>query len=431
MKTSRFGIEIEFYNLQKKDAAKVLAKVFNSKVSSNSSYKFKVKDSKNRIWTITTDRSLHNAVDEPKPYKQQYCGEFITPIITHDDLPMLFKAVEALKDAGAKSDGEHGCSVHVHIDETGLSTKDICNLCRQHRTIYQDIATSFHLTKTQQTVFTKNLPSKFISSLSDTTTKSQLKELWYKYVDVLKRPEITHYNKSRYSVINLHSMYEGKGIELRYFKFFTLLDTKLLENIINYSLMVTKSRTKIYKTLPAYIDAMNEEDELHIDKDILLKQKVLRVKPAKQEDLDKIYKLYADREEWFNNKKIKQWINYTSNNPKEIFADLIDNDLLYKVCANNEIVGAFELCTKSKYWKDNDKALYVCRVVTKVETRDLGSIIFKYCEDVCRAKHITRLRSYYPAKNKKLGNLLKEYEFKVEKTYKTDLNEFSLIEKNI
>ena len=431
MKSSKFGVEIEFYNMTKKNAALILSKYFGNKIISTSSYKFKVKDSSGRYWTITTDRSLHNSVDEPKPYKQQYCGEFITPILTYQDMKTLLDIAELLNKGGAKSDGEHGCSVHVHVDESGLTTKDLCDLCKQHNKIYKDIAKCFHLTRTQKTVYAKILPDKFISSLTDNITRQQLRERWYRYVDVLSRNPDSHYNKSRYSVFNLHSMFEGHGVELRYFKFFTNIDTKLLENIINYSLMITKQRNTLYTSINDLLDAINSEQELQIDKDILLHQKILKIKKATAEDLDELYKLYEDRVEWFKTKRIKQWSTFTKSHPKEDFKSLIKDGVIYKAVIGNELVGAFEFSTKSRSWHSTDKALYLWGVVTKVGTRDIGDQIVSYCEDVCRGKGIQRLRGFYLKNNKKLADIYKDCGFKIDRTYKIDSIEFSLIEKMI
>ena len=420
----RFGVEIEFYNLTKPKADSVLKSCLEGSKSINS-YKF-IERYKGRDWTITADRSLHNTVDEPKPYKQQFCGEFITPILTLKDLPLLINIVNKLDEAGAKSDAAHGCSVHVHVDVSHLKTKDLIHICRQHNKIYDDIYEVFNLTRTQRDTFAKKLPKAFMDSLSETMTPTQLKESWYRNCNKYVQDRTTHYNKSRYHAVNLHSMYEGRGIEYRYFKFYTKLDSELLEAIVLYSLHMSLPSSKIFSSLDKLLADMFKDDPKYID--ILLNQFPCKVEAATKEDLDKIYNLYIERVDWFKKKNIKQWSTYTKDYPKSSFEVLVDKELLYKVIINDEIIGAFELSRSSKIWDSKDNALYLWRFVTKVGTRGIGRKIIDFCIKECKKQNTELLRTFNLAKNKKLEAIFDEYGFKTAKYYDTKTSKFSLRE---
>lgn len=420
----KFGVEIEFYNASKKSVAQLVQKILGGKLNIANSYRYEVLVG-DKKWQIVKDASLHNSVDEPKPYKQQFTGELVTPILTYKNLPVLLNLVEEMEKENVKSDREHGCSVHVHVDANHLSLEDIKQLCRQHYVIYDELVDKFCLSDRQVKTFAKNLSSKFIKELDNITSKDKLRSSWYGYHNPYQQKQTSHYNKSRYTIFNLHSMYEGHGVEYRYFKFYGNLDSYLLKNIINYSLLMTLPHDKVYDNLEDLLENIST-DKIKVDSKLLLNQQRYEVTNASIDDVVCIYDLYQERVNWFKEKRIKQWTSYLQDHPKEELSKLIQSGCMYKVLLNNTLVGAFELSNNSELWKDSDSAYYLRGAVAKVGTRGIGKKIVSFCRKKCREDNKKYLREYNATYNKKLDKLFEDKGFKLVKHYSPDKVKFSL-----
>ena len=119
LKSQTFGVEIEGYGLSKAEAAKTLAKLFGTPYTGGTT----ALDGQGRRWTLKEDCSLRGR----QPL------EFVTPILTYEDLPLLRRVVEALKGAGMKADAKHQDGLHIHIGADGHTARTILNLANQMR----------------------------------------------------------------------------------------------------------------------------------------------------------------------------------------------------------------------------------------------------------------------------------------------------------
>ena len=97
-----YGIEIEFTNITRKNAAEVIRKVLNGTYKEGTTRDtYLIEDQQGRGWKLTKDVSIHGT-------SSQQC-ELVTPILTMPDLLTLKAIVKALKEAGAKSSNKlHG-----------------------------------------------------------------------------------------------------------------------------------------------------------------------------------------------------------------------------------------------------------------------------------------------------------------------------------
>ena len=100
-----YGIEIEFTNITRKNAAEVIRKTLNGTYKEGTTRDtYLIEDQQGRGWKLTKDVSIHGT-------SSQQC-ELVTPILTMPDLPTLKAIVEALKEAGARSTNKLGAGIH-------------------------------------------------------------------------------------------------------------------------------------------------------------------------------------------------------------------------------------------------------------------------------------------------------------------------------
>lgn len=270
----RFGIEIELYNIKRSQVANCVKSIVG-KQCDITEYRtrrglcYKVADGKN-IWYCKCDASLHNQLNAKKPYSQENTCELVSPILTISDLDTLVSIVKEIVKAGGKCDYDHGCVVHVHVDDSLFSLHELINVLTYHYVLYPDLAKKFKFTKDQIDDRIKNLSNKFIDYLqiNNITELRQIETAWYKYLSTEQKSK--PYNKSRYSVINLHSLFYNKtGVEFRYFKLDKITPDYIraivifLENII---LFTAKDSDIYYRKLEDIIPKfdISEEDRSDI-----------------------------------------------------------------------------------------------------------------------------------------------------------------------
>ena len=161
----------------------------------------------------------------------------------------------------------------------------------------------------------------------------------------------------------------------------------------------------------------------------LLKEKKLFLERAKLNDVDQIINLYAERVEWFKKMNIDQWTKYLIHHSKDEFLREIQNDYFFVLKRNGSIVAAFELSTDSRLWNDDDtKAYYIYKIVTKIGSKNIGSIIMTVCKDIAKTNHQRYLRLDCITKNKKLNSIYEHYGFKLIRIGSKDYYCYSLRE---
>ena len=119
----RFGVEIEMYNITRQKAAKTAATFFGTGL-----YKYtgdekgyctwSAFDQQGREWLFQRDSSILAERDSER------C-ELVTPLLHYSDLEFLQELVRQLRHAGARSNPEHFCGVHLHIHEEGHTPQSL------------------------------------------------------------------------------------------------------------------------------------------------------------------------------------------------------------------------------------------------------------------------------------------------------------------
>lgn len=162
---------------------------------------------------------------------------------------------------------------------------------------------------------------------------------------------------------------------------------------------------------------------------LLMEKSNIIFKVAEINQLQEIIKLYKDRSDWFKKEGIEQWSKYIIRHEKE-FPVSIENKNYYILKKDEEIIAGFELSYNPGNFVDNNKSLYINKIVTKVGYKNLGKLIFEICEDIAKANNKKYLRLECKRQNQKLNEIYDKHGFRLigyGKTY----YDFCLREKKI
>jgi len=257
MLTTKFGMEVEFTGITRTKAAEIVAKHFNSTVTSAGTYYDKkvVLDSHGRKWTVMFDGSI-------KPLKKEggvkvhasdlYKCELVTPILTYrEDIDSLQELIRELRKGGAFVD-EGSCGIHIHLngaDHTPRSIRNFINIiASKNDLLYKSLQIG-----SARTRWCKKMDSNLVEKINKKkpTTFNQIENIWY---DGFYQSRDTHYHDSRYHFLNLHSFFHGNHtVELRGFNS-TLHAGKIRSYIVlalalnHQALTQTKASTKKAQT---------------------------------------------------------------------------------------------------------------------------------------------------------------------------------------
>lgn len=150
-------------------------------------------DNQNRRWTITRDVSIRADRDEEK-------AELATPILKYEDIEDLQKIARQLRHAGAVSNPNHGCGVHIHIGANGHTAKtlrNLVNIMASHEPLLKE---SLKLDSYRVSHYCQMVDSKFLKEVNrkKPTSMSALADIWYNTQSDGYRSRSSHYNGSRY-----------------------------------------------------------------------------------------------------------------------------------------------------------------------------------------------------------------------------------------
>lgn len=217
----KFGVEVEMYNITREKAASVVQETLNEltdtvwRVSGPGWHLAERTISpasglRTGAWSVESDSSILAREPEERT-------ELVSPVLTWEQMPLLQQIIRNLRKAGAKSDPAHQCGVHVHVDGSDHTAKTLLNLTNIMASHEQLLIGSIgiapermHWCQTVDTRFLAQVNRKKPASLE------RLRDIWY-HSQVC--PSGGHYNNSRYHILNLHSFFEGKGVEFRLFQF--------------------------------------------------------------------------------------------------------------------------------------------------------------------------------------------------------------------
>ena len=215
IKSGKFGVEVEMYDIRREYAARVVANFFGTTASvewTGGTYdKWICRDAQGRKWEFMRDSSIVDG--------HGGC-EMVTPVLEYNDIEMLQEVIRVLRKNGAKSDPSHDCGIHVHVDasaQTPATLRNLANIMKSHDNL---ILNAIGVTSERRR-WCYPVNDNFIIQLNNKkpSTMEGVKKVWYESQGYSISGEFDHYNHSRYNILNLHSYWQGKGIEFRCFQF--------------------------------------------------------------------------------------------------------------------------------------------------------------------------------------------------------------------
>lgn len=223
MKSQTFGVEVEMYNIKRQDAAKILAEYFGTNDYSFAGTAYSTwiaKDAQGREWKLMRDGSIYDHDDSKK------C-ELVTPILHYEDMETLQEIIRRLRKAGARSNPLHNCGVHIHIGADGhtpQTLRNLANIMASHEDLLID---ALGIDSGRLGQWCKVVDKTFLQKLNQVKPKTmdELEDIWYD-TQAPWDSRSTHYNTSRYHMLNLHATFTKGTIEFRLFQFDNPADGK-------------------------------------------------------------------------------------------------------------------------------------------------------------------------------------------------------------
>ena len=223
--TTGFGVEIEMNSITRENAAKTAAEFFGTgryvnTARHNGYSSWSAWDAQGREWKFQKDVSITGP-------DSQKC-EMVTPILHYEDMESLQELTRRLRKAGARSDYTRMCGVHIHVQETGQTPETIRNLINLMASHEVLLVHALRVSWQRIERYCKMVNIDFLNELNRKKPKTmeELADLWYTK-NGAAYGRTNHYNQSRYTMCNLHSLFTGKGIEFRFFQFDPPADGKM------------------------------------------------------------------------------------------------------------------------------------------------------------------------------------------------------------
>lgn len=220
MKNTKFGVEVEFTGITRKQAAEVAADLFHSRVTHSGGYdSYTTQDSRGRTWSFMRDASivpLRKENGRKIGARDEYKVELVTPILTYEqDMMTLQQLIRKLRKAGAFTDPQN-CGIHIHLDGAPHTARSIRNwvniIASRNDLLYKALRI-----EPQRKRWCRELDADLVRRMNarKPQTLSQIEEIWYAGYSEYRG---NHYHSSRYAFLNLHSFFHGNHtVELRGF----------------------------------------------------------------------------------------------------------------------------------------------------------------------------------------------------------------------
>lgn len=216
MLTRKFGIEIELTGITKDTAAKTLKGIVGGRLQhTRDSYDtIKVNAEDGRIWKIMNDASIRKETKWGSTESRDYSVELVSPILTATDIDTIQEIVRAIRKVGGKTNSS--CGIHIHLDGEDHNVQSIKNfiniIASKNDLLYKALQI-----KTDRMRWCKKMDERLIEEIQKKKPKTmqEIKDIWY---DERNAGYHSHYDKTRYHFLNLHSYFQGNHtVELRGF----------------------------------------------------------------------------------------------------------------------------------------------------------------------------------------------------------------------
>ena len=212
MRNQTFGIELETTGIGRERTAKAIAAYFGTTAVHRGRHldDWKVPPGEGRSWTVESDSS----VTDPS-------AEVVSPVCRWEDIGMVLGVAKAIRAAGAKADSS--CGIHVHVglgEHTPQSLRRLVNIVNAK----EDLLTqALGIDPLRRGRWCAPVEPAFLEAVNRVkpTTMDGLAQLWYRHSGGSSRDwqrcAATHYDRSRYHLLNLHAVWQKGTVEFRAF----------------------------------------------------------------------------------------------------------------------------------------------------------------------------------------------------------------------
>lgn len=240
-------------------AARTIQEVVGGTVHNtyNSHQSWYVKAPDGRKWKVMGDASVH-IISGGRGRRGEAC-EFVTPICTYEDIPLMQDCIRALRKAGAKVNNSCGLHIHIWADKhTAQSLKNLVFTWRaKQELIYRAVGTQPHRLKRWCLPIDDNLVQQLQAIPGKQLDRATLEDTWYTTYSRPTENRNQHYNSSRYHALNLHSTWQRGTVEFRCFEATT--HTGEIRAYLNLCLAMSAQAINSKRTSAEVLDNGNDK----------------------------------------------------------------------------------------------------------------------------------------------------------------------------
>ena len=262
IKDQRFGVEVEFTGITRKQAAKALAAYFGTEARhTGGSYdSWTVMDTEGKNWTFMSDASIRTEMKTAHGYigtrNVEYRVEMVTPILTYPEIEKLQECVRQVRHAGAKANDS--CGIHVHVDASNHNRQSLKNLIGIMYSKEDILFKALQVKESRVERWCKKVREPMLQkarklSCDETKDLTALESVWY---EGFSDDKSEHYNPTRYYALNLHSVFYRGTVEWRCFN--STLHAGEVKAYVNLCLAISAQAIKQRSTVMRKTHSENE-----------------------------------------------------------------------------------------------------------------------------------------------------------------------------
>ena len=245
-KEIKFGIEVEFTGLSRRDAIQVVANYFNFEAEylGGAYDRYITYDNQLRRWRIERDSTVipqrRNVRGKKVQSSENFKCELVSPILLYEDIPQLQELIRTLRRAGAFVNKR--CSIHIHVDgnifkENPSALRHFCKIIFSKQFLLNKAIKVYSDRKS----YCKDIEKDIIDRI-DREKPETLRQFGRTWFNSNTYAVTNRYNSRRYILLNptpLLSNNQSKDtIELRIFN--STLHAGIVKSFIQYVLLVAE-----------------------------------------------------------------------------------------------------------------------------------------------------------------------------------------------
>ena len=252
LKSQPFGVEIELTGITREQAALALASLFQTTAGHpGGSYDtWSVTDGEGKEWKLMSDSSIvaqQKTSGGIESASQAFRVEMVSPKLEYGEMEKLQEVVRALRHAGGFVNASTG--LHLHVDASRHTAQSLKNLLSIVYSKEEMLFKAFQVREDRIERWCKPVRGSVVSGARSKPhlTMEQLETIWYAE---FSHNTHEHYNYSRYSALNLHSVFYRGTVEFRLFN--STLHAGQVRAIVNLGLAISaqalsQTRTQAHK----------------------------------------------------------------------------------------------------------------------------------------------------------------------------------------